>query len=122
MTEQCLLPTPPTFSQMMEDLESMLPDDTILKVFSLEDSAEQAENYIQRNENVHMKEIEQACWLIDKFLDRLNKIYRLESLSSSTLNDEQQSTSGENVEPKLKSIIEELERCIEKLQSNNFND
>jgi hypothetical protein len=52
--EKYELPSPPTFSQMMEDLEIMSSDDKIFRLFQLEQLAEQAEQYgigmISRNE------------------------------------------------------------------------
>jgi hypothetical protein len=39
------LPSPPTFSQMMEDIEIMSADDKIFKLFQLEQLAEQAEQF-----------------------------------------------------------------------------
>jgi hypothetical protein len=39
------LPSPPTFSQMMEDLDIMSSDDKVFKLFQLEQLVEQAEQY-----------------------------------------------------------------------------
>jgi hypothetical protein len=39
------LPSPPTFSQMMEDLDIMSSDDKVFKLFQLEQLMEQAEQY-----------------------------------------------------------------------------
>jgi hypothetical protein len=39
------LPSPPTFSQMLEDLDIISADDKIFKLFQLEQLADQAEQY-----------------------------------------------------------------------------
>ncbi|CAF0733595.1 unnamed protein product [Adineta steineri] len=105
------LPSPPTFSQMMEDIDIMSSDDKIFKLFQLEQLAEQAEQYGTKSTNETT--VEQTYWLINKFLARLETLQRLDT-SLTTQND----SANDQLEKKLKDIIEQLQMCLTKLQTN----
>ncbi|CAF1321920.1 unnamed protein product [Adineta steineri] len=105
------LPSPPTFSQMMEDIDIMSSDDKIFKLFQLEQLAKQAEQYGTKSMNETT--VEQTYWLINKFLARLETLQRLDT-SLTTQND----SANDQLEKKLKDIIEQLQMCLTKLQTN----
>jgi len=98
------LPSPPTFSQMMEDLEIMSADDKIFKLFEQYDIDLETTN-------------ENPINLIDKFLAQLETLQRLDT-SLTTQND----STNDQLEKKLKDIIEQLQMCLNKLQTNSFSN
>ncbi|CAF2384441.1 unnamed protein product [Rotaria sp. Silwood2] len=107
------LPCSPTFSQMMEDLEIMSSDEKILKSFQFEQLAEQ----IKQDETTNDNTTEQTYQLINEFLARLETLQRLDT-SLTTQND----TTNDELEKKLKDIIEQLQMCLNKLQTNSFSN
>jgi hypothetical protein len=110
------LPTPPTFSELMEDLELMSSDDKIFKLFQLEQLVEQygiEEHVESTNENP----VEETYKLINKFLNRLESLQQLDT-SLTTQND----STNDQLEKKLKDIIEQLQMCVTKLQTNSFSN
>ena len=61
--------------------------------------------------------IEQTYQLINEFLARLETLQRLDT-SLTTQND----TTNDQLEKKLKDIIEQLQMCLNKLQTNSFSN
>ncbi|CAF0787325.1 unnamed protein product [Rotaria sordida] len=113
MKEKLEIPSPPTFSQMMEDLEIMSSDEKIFKLLQFEQLAEQS----KQDETTNQNTIEQTYQLINEFLARLETLQRLDT-SLTTQND----TTNDQLEKKLKDIIEQLQMCLNKLQTNSFSN
>jgi hypothetical protein len=100
----------------MEDLELMSSDDKIFKLFQLEQLVEQygiEEHVESTNENP----VEETYKLINKFLNRLESLQQLDT-SLTTQND----STNDQLEKKLKDIIEQLQMCVTKLQTNSFSN
>ncbi|CAF3313900.1 unnamed protein product [Rotaria socialis] len=104
------LPSSPTFSQMMEDLEIMSTDE---KIFQLCQLAEQTKH----DETSNATTIEKTYGLINEFLARLETLKRLDSTLTA-----QNDTNNDQLENKLKDIIEQLQTCLTKLQTRSFSN
>lgn len=133
-TSQRELPAPPTFSQMMEDLDIMTSDDKMFKLFQLEQLVEQAkEQGTPTNETLHCPSsaygivsvvlesastgegsVEQTHRLINQFLARLQALQQMDK-SLTAQND----LNNDQLEKKLRDIIEQLQLCLTKLQTNS---
>ncbi len=61
--------------------------------------------------------VEQTYWLINKFLADLETLQRLDT-SLTTQND----STNDQLEKKLKDIIQQLQMCLTKLQTNSFSN
>jgi hypothetical protein len=61
--------------------------------------------------------VEQTYWLINKFLGDLETLQRLDT-SLTTQND----STNDQLEKKLKDIIQQLQMCLTKLQTNSFSN
>lgn len=94
---QLELPSPPTFSQMIEDLESISSDE---KLSSL----------IPRDQN------DQSNHLINDYLSGFEHLQRLDA-SLSAQND----STHDEFERKLHNIIDQLNTCLNKLQTKSFH-
>jgi hypothetical protein len=68
-------------------------------------------------ETTNKTPVEQTYWLINKFLARLETLQRLDT-SLTTQND----STNDQIEKKLKDIIEQLQMCLTKLQTNSFSN
>jgi hypothetical protein len=110
---QLELPSPPTFSEMMEDLEIMSGDDRLFKLFQLEQLPEDND---KATNSTQTSAIEQSHTLANQFLSGLENLKRLDASLTS------QSDSGDDqLEKKLRNIIEQLQLCLNKLQSHSFS-
>ena len=114
---QLELPSPPTFSQMMEDLEIMAGDDRLFKLFQLEQLPEDNDKETSSTTTSNSEStVEQTHTLINQFLSGLERLQRLDA-SLTTQSD----STNDQLEQKLRNIIEQLQLCLNKLQSNSFS-
>ncbi|CAF1031643.1 unnamed protein product [Adineta ricciae] len=111
------LPTPPTFSQMMEDLDIMTSDDKIFKLFQLEQLIDECDQSSSSSSSSNRTPVEQTYWLINKFLSRLKTLQDLDTNITA-----QNDASSDEVEKKLRDIINQLQMCLTKLQTNSFSN
>ncbi|CAF3557208.1 unnamed protein product [Rotaria sordida] len=72
---------------------------------------------IEIEKTTNQNTIEQTYQLINEFLARLETLQRLDT-SLTTQND----TTNDQLEKKLKDIIEQLQMCLNKLQTNSFSN
>jgi hypothetical protein len=68
-------------------------------------------------ESTNQNPVEETDSLIQKFLARLESLQRLDT-SLATQND----STNDQLEKKLKDIIEQLQTCLTKLQTNSFSN
>jgi molecular chaperone GrpE (heat shock protein) len=68
-------------------------------------------------ESTNQNPVEETDSLIQKFLARLESLQRLDT-SLATQND----STNDQLEKKLKDIIEQLQTCLTKLQINSFSN
>lgn len=113
---QLELPSPPTFSEMMEDLEIMSGDDRLFKLFQLEQLAEDNDKETSPTTTTTTNALEQSHTLTSQFLSGLEHLKRLDASLTS-----QSDSSNDQLEQKLRNIIEQLQLCLNKLQSNSFS-
>ncbi|CAF0809219.1 unnamed protein product [Rotaria sp. Silwood1] len=111
--EKLEFPSPPTFFQMIEDLEMMSSDEKTFSLCQFEQLVEQT----KQEETTNNTTIEQTYQLINEFLARLETLQRLDA-NLTTQND----TTNDQLEKRLKDIIEQLQLCLNKLQTNTFSN
>ena len=91
---------------MMEDLEIMSGDDRLFKLFQLEQLAEDNDKETSST----------TTNAVEQFLSGLENLKRLDASLTS-----QSDSSNDQLEQKLRNIIEQLQLCLNKLQSNSFS-
>lgn len=108
------LPSPPTFAQMIEDLELISSDEKFSSLIPREQGQTNSPKVLPSS-LMFFFYLEQSHHLIHDYLIGFEHLQRLDA-SLTIQND----STHDELERKLHNIIEQLQTCLNKLQTKHF--